>query len=109
MNRQERREQIRKYAKFKDSEPCPLCNKKSRFISIPTKDYLCDIKCELCNGIVYKDVAGVGDAQVYHRPTLGMLFPVRCPHEVFPRQFPVGSIFAVGNMYRHCHRRNHGR
>lgn len=59
MNRQERREQIRKYAKFKDSEPCPLCNKKSRFISIPTKDYLCDIKCELCNGIVYKDVNAI--------------------------------------------------
>lgn len=59
MNRQERREQIRKYAKFKDSEQCPLCNKKSRFISIPTKDYLCDIKCELCNGIVYKDVNAI--------------------------------------------------
>ena len=55
MNRAERRKKIREYAKYKDTEKCPLCNHKSFFMSIPTKEWLCDIKCEICNGAVIKD------------------------------------------------------
>ena len=55
MNRAERRKQIKEYAKYKESEKCPLCKCKSLFVSIPTKDYLCDVKCEICNGIVIKN------------------------------------------------------
>ena len=55
MNRAVRRKQIKEYAKNKDAEKCPLCKCKSLFVSVPTKDYLCDVKCEICNGIVIKD------------------------------------------------------
>lgn len=56
MNREERRKRMREYAKDSKSEKCPLCGKKSLFVSNPTKEWLCDVKCLLCNGIVIKDV-----------------------------------------------------
>ena len=55
MNRAERRQRIKEYAKDPNSEKCPLCNKKSLFVTIPKEDYLCDVRCELCGGIVLKD------------------------------------------------------
>lgn len=55
MNREERRKRMREYAKNDMAEKCPLCNKKSLFIAVPTKEWLCDVRCELCKGIVLKD------------------------------------------------------
>ena len=59
MNREERRKAIREYAKHKEAEKCPLCNHKSLFMSIPTKEWLCDVKCVLCDGVVIKDCEGL--------------------------------------------------
>ena len=55
MNRAERRQRMKEYAKDRNAEKCPLCNKKSLFVTIPAEDYLCDVRCELCGGIVLKD------------------------------------------------------
>lgn len=55
MNREERRKAIREYAKYKEAEKCPLCNHKSLFMSIPTKEWFCDVRCVLCDGVVIKD------------------------------------------------------
>ena len=55
MNREERRKRAREYSKDSNAEKCPLCGKKSRFVSIPTKEWLCDVRCKLCNGTVIKD------------------------------------------------------
>lgn len=55
MNREERRKLRRQYAKHKETEKCPICNHKSLFVSIPTKDWLCDVKCLLCDSVVIKD------------------------------------------------------
>ena len=59
MSRAERRKQIKEYAKYKESEKCPLCNHKSLFVSVPTEDYLCNVKCVLCDGTVIKDCKNV--------------------------------------------------
>lgn len=55
MNREERRKYAKQVAKDPMAKKCPLCGKKSMFIAIPTKNHLCDIKCELCKGIIAKD------------------------------------------------------
>lgn len=55
MNREERRKKIKEYAKYEEAEKCPLCKHKSLFISVPTKGWTCDVKCELCGGVVIKD------------------------------------------------------
>ena len=59
MNRAERRKLIRQYAKDKDAEKCPICDKKSRFVSVPTKNWLCDVQCELCGSKVAEDCKGL--------------------------------------------------
>lgn len=59
MNRAERRELAKSYAKDKNAEKCPVCGKKSMFVSVPTKEWLCDVRCEVCRGIVIKDCKGL--------------------------------------------------
>ena len=56
MNRAERRAYAKKIAKDPLSKKCPICGKKSLLIAIPTHDWLCDIKCELCGNVIEKDV-----------------------------------------------------
>jgi transcription elongation factor Elf1 len=55
MNREERRKRERQIAKDPMAKKCPICGKKSLFVAVPTKNHLCDIKCELCNGTIAKD------------------------------------------------------
>lgn len=55
MNREERRKYAKQVSKDPMARKCMLCGKKSRFIAIPTKNHLCDIRCELCNGIIEND------------------------------------------------------
>lgn len=55
MNRSERRRRIKEYAKYRESEMCPLCKHKSLFVSVPTGEKTCDIRCEICNGVVLRN------------------------------------------------------
>jgi transcription elongation factor Elf1 len=59
LNRAERRELARSYAKDKRAERCPVCNKKSLFVSIPINEWLCDVRCEVCGNTVIKDCKGL--------------------------------------------------
>lgn len=59
MNREERRKKMREYAKDDRVEKCPLCNKKSLFVAFPKKEWLCDIRCEICGGIIAKDLSNL--------------------------------------------------
>lgn len=59
MNREERRKYAKQVAKDPLAKKCPLCNKKTLFVAVPTKNHLCDIKCELCGGIITKDITAI--------------------------------------------------
>lgn len=59
MNRAERRELARSCAKDNRAEKCPVCNKKTLFVSIPTHEWLCDVRCEVCGKVVLKDRKGL--------------------------------------------------
>ena len=41
------------------ADKCPLCGNLSFFFSVPTKEWLCDVKCDLCKGTIKKDVKGL--------------------------------------------------
>lgn len=58
-NREERRQQIREARKDKNAEVCPECGKKSLFVSMPTKEWLCDVKCIICHETVLEGCKGL--------------------------------------------------
>ena len=59
MNRAERRRRAREISKDEQARRCPVCGKKSLFVAIPTENYLCHVKCELCQRLVFEDVEGL--------------------------------------------------
>ena len=59
MNRKERREYAKEVAKEPMARKCPMCGKKSLFVTIPKKEWKCDIQCVLCEGIIKENCGGL--------------------------------------------------
>ena len=56
--RSERRKYLREMKGNDMATYCRVCKRKAMHISVPTKNYLCDIVCECCGTTVACNVAG---------------------------------------------------
>lgn len=58
MNRAERRKYMREMKQDEMASYCRICKHKTMHISVPTKDWTCDIVCECCGTTVARNVEG---------------------------------------------------